>query len=32
MTHVNVSVAVTSDNKAVMYVALDRTGESILIP
>lgn len=26
MTHVNVSVAVTDDNKAVMYVALDRSG------
>ncbi|KAJ6650029.1 hypothetical protein Bhyg_05272 [Pseudolycoriella hygida] len=25
MTHVNVSVAVTDDNKAVMYVALDRS-------
>lgn len=29
MTHVNVSVAVTDDNKAVMYVALDRSGMSL---
>lgn len=31
MTHVNVSVAVTDDNKAVMYVALDRSGMSLYV-
>lgn len=31
MTHVNVSVAVTDDNKAVMYVALDRSGNKICL-
>lgn len=31
MTHVNVSVSVTDDNKAVMYVALDRSGKLLMI-
>lgn len=25
MTHINISVSVTDDNKAVLYVALDRS-------